>query len=105
MGFLQPQVTDCQKWVCVETNAGDWWIPLDVIPMSEWSEPDQLLKYTEGTRIMPCQYPRGIMTILGYGVRRSAPGYTDATDWEVFTSKRAALKRYREMIREDRDEE
>ena len=48
-----------------------------------------------------------ITAIHGYGVRESAPGYLDCTEWEVFTAKAEAEARYNELKRElkgkDRD--
>ena len=41
----------------------------------------------------------------GYGVRLSARGYMDSTDWEVYGSKAEALKRARELAREAEGED
>jgi hypothetical protein len=38
---------------------------------------------------------------LGYGVRLSAPGYLDCTEWEVYASKRDAIKRANELESEE----
>lgn len=37
--------------------------------------------------------------ITGYGVRLSAPGYLDCTDWEVYTNKAEAIRRARALDR------
>lgn len=43
----------------------------------------------------------GVRHILGYGVRLSAAGYLDCTDWEVFESPEKARRRAQELREEN----
>jgi len=104
MAFMQPEITEKQEWAEVETNAGTWWIPFDVLSTSEAQSArhgdfEPLLKYTEGTKI----YDDQSSVKKGYGVRLSAPGYMDATDWEIYSNLKDAKKRAREMAEEDEE--
>jgi len=106
MAFMKPEVTDKQDWAQVETTAGTWWVPFDVLSKSEAESAkggdfEPLLQYTEGTEV----YSDQSSVKKGYGVRLSAPGYMDATDWEVYGSKKEALKRARELAREAEGED
>jgi len=42
--------------------------------------------------------------VIGYGVRESAPGYLDCTDWEVFTTIEQAEARAAEIDESYEDE-
>jgi hypothetical protein len=106
MAFMRPEVTDKQEWAEVETNSGTWWVPFDILSSSETESArrgdfEPLLQYTEGTEAYNEQ--SGIKK--GYGVRLSAPGYMDATDWEIYGAKKEALKRARELAREAEGED
>lgn len=99
--FMRPEVTDKQSWAYVETNAGGDWVPASVLTASELAAAKRgdfspMLKYTEGTRLISSSSK---MT-TGYGVRLTAPGYMDATEWEVYPSKREALARALELARD-----
>lgn len=101
MAFMEPEVLDKQEWAEVETNNGTSWVPLDVLSASETASAkrgdfEPLLKYTEGTRV----YNDQSRIRKGYGVRLSAPGYMDSTEWEVYGSKKEALRRARELAAE-----
>ncbi len=105
MAFMQPEVTDKQEWAEVETTAGTWWVPFDVLSKSEAESArrgdfEPLLKYTEGSRV----YSDQSSVKKGYGVRLSAPGYMDATEWEVYGSQKEALKRAKELAEEEDEE-
>jgi hypothetical protein len=105
MAFMKPEVTEKQDWAEVETTAGIWWVPFDVLSKSEAESArrgnfEPLLKYTEGNAVYLDQ--SGIKK--GYGVRLSAPGYMDATEWEVYGSKKEALRRARELVEEGAEE-
>jgi len=106
MAFMQPEALDKQEWVELETNNGTDWIPFDVLSKSEAASARQgdfepLVKYSEGTRV----YNDRSRIMKGYSVRLSAPGYMDATEWEVYGSKKEALKRARELGREAEGED
>jgi hypothetical protein len=101
MAFMEPEVLDKQEWVEIETNNGTSWVPIDVLSASEVQSArrgdyEPLLKYTEGTKV----YSDQSRIRKGYGVRLSAPGYMDATEWEIYGSKKEALKRARELAKE-----
>jgi hypothetical protein len=105
MAFMRPVVTSKQEWAGVETTAGFWWVPIDVLSKSEIESArrgdfEPLLKYTEGGRV----YSDQSSIKKGYGVRLSASGYMDATDWEVYGSKKEALRRARELAEEEEEE-
>lgn len=106
MAFMEPEVTNKQEWAEVETNGGTWEVQLDILSAQEIASArrgdfEPLLKYTEGTRV----YEGQSRIKKGYGVRLQAPGYMDTTPWEVYSSKKEALKRAREMEREAEGED
>jgi hypothetical protein len=106
MAFMRPEITGKQDWAGVETTAGFWWVPFDVLSKSEAESVrrgdfEPLVKYTEGGRVSSSMSS----VKKGYGVRLSAPGYMDATDWEVYSSKAEALRRGRELAREAEGED
>jgi hypothetical protein len=101
MAFMRPEITEKQEWAAVETNNGTWWVPFDILSSREAESArrgdfEPLLQYTEGTRV----YDDQSSIKKGYGVRLSAPGYMDATDWEVYGSLKEAKRRERELIEE-----
>jgi hypothetical protein len=101
MAHMRPEVTTKQDWAGVETNSGFWWVPFDILSKSEVEsvkrgDYEPLLKYTEGTRV----HDSLSSVKKGYGVRLSAPGYMDATDWEVYGSAKEAQRRARELVEE-----
>jgi hypothetical protein len=101
MAFMKPVVTEKQEWAEVETNSGTWWVPFDILSKHEAESArrgdfEPLLQYTEGTRAYNAQS----RIKKGYGVRLSAPGYMDVTDWEVYGSKKEAARRAIELAKE-----
>ena len=99
--FMRPEVTAKQLWACIATIAGDWWVPVDVLTATEVAAAkrgdfEPLRKYTEASRVDSEQSK----LMQGYGVRLQAPGYMDATEWEVFPSKLRALERALELAQE-----
>ena len=95
MAFMEPQITSKEPWYRVETTAGTWWVPADLV--GSVRSASDLRDYVEGE-------PQEWSPVKGYGVRLSAPGYMDATEWEVYTNKREAEARYRELEEEQREE-
>ena len=56
MAFMRPEIIGKQEWAGVETTAGFWWVPIDVLTKSELESArrgdfEPLLKYTEGSRV------------------------------------------------------
>lgn len=77
MGFMQNEITEKQKWFAVEGNEGIYFFPADCFNKAE------------AKKNYPGK-PESVKTVWGYGARLSAPGYLDATDWTVFSSRKAA---------------
>jgi len=86
--FMQTQITVKRKWLLItETYSSHeaWYVPADECPT----------------------FPKDNVTIeevIGYGVRESAPGYLDCTDWEVFTTIEQAEARAAEIDESYEDE-
>lgn len=102
MAFMVPEVTLKMKWVDVDTSQGGYYIPLDVLTSAEVAafkrgDFTPLLQYTEAASNADI-YSAEI--IKGYGVRLTAPGYMDATEWEVFSTEREADERAAELEEE-----
>lgn len=96
MAFMEPQMTGKDDWFEVETTSGETtWVPADVV--SGRVSATTLQPFVEGD--VDTWKRRS-----AYGVRLSAPGYMDATEWEVFTNKREAEARYAELVEEQREE-
>lgn len=76
-----------------------WWVTLDkhgesvTIPQADYSPSDH-----DG-------YTRDGCDFKGYGVRESAPGYLDCTEWEVFDTLKEAEARADEIDAEYEEEE
>lgn len=101
MAHMRPEVTTKQDWAGVETNSGFWWVPFNILSKSEIESVkrgsyEPLLKYTEGSRV----HDNLSSVKKGYGVRLSAPGYLDSTEWEVFGSAQEAQRRVQELVDE-----
>ncbi len=106
MSFMEAQMTYKTRWYSIETDCGTWFVETcdvncteaEAVAALDAEDADtvkELVQYTEGTEIV-----EPITVIVGYGVRASAPGYTDCTDWDVYTNKREAIKAYNELCRE-----
>lgn len=106
MAFMEAEITRKQRWYSIDTDMGAWFIPTDVPNCTEAEalacvdEEDgdtikELLRYTEGREL------NEVSVLVGYGVRLSAPGYMDCTDWEVYTNKREALRAARDLEEDD----
>lgn len=108
-----PEVTDLQDWVNIDTNAGGSNVPINSFNkrsrelIKNYDEfganeklDEELIQYAEGTRI------HSVEIIRGYGVRTSAPGYMDSSEWEVYKDKDEAGERLKELAEEvwDNDE-
>ena len=64
--FMETQVTVKTKWALVTTENDETYL----VPADEY-EPSK---------------GDSLETVTGYGVRESAPGYLDCTEWEVFST-------------------
>ena len=95
MSFMEPELTKKIKWVKVD-------------------DPKNGITYIQGIFFEEEIFPKDVQIFLdfdqsegteislveGYGVRLSAPGYIDCTEWEVFSLEREAKKRFRELVEE-----
>jgi hypothetical protein len=105
MGFMQPEITDKERWAEVETNCGTEWVPIEQLgitlppfdenPANRRRCESLLRDYLEGDRI----YNLAIRE--GYGARLSAPGYLDCTEWAVFDTEQEARDYLEEMYGEE----
>jgi hypothetical protein len=101
MAFMQPQITSKARWLKGEAkDGGTYFAPDDVFSKKEFAR--EVLGYTDGEW---SGVAVEVETVVGWGVRRSAPGFMDCTDWEVFTSHDEALERFAELRAEDADPE
>jgi hypothetical protein len=116
MSFMQPVMTHLMEWVEVETDSGTWFVPNDEVGLTEEDVaaitarfegpptedgdgdeiPPQLRDFVEGRRLMG----DGVRLVVGYGVRSSAPGYMDCTDWSVHKTLEEAEEAFAEEARE-----
>lgn len=78
--FMETQVTKRLSWTRIELADGS----ITFIPTSDFN---------------PKDWPAdGVATFkTGYGVRESAPGYLDCTDWEIFPTLAEAEARAAEI--------
>ncbi len=84
--FMETQVTKRIEWAVVEDEDGaSRFIPRD--------------DYTDACGPI-------LTTVRGYGVRESAPGYLDCTEWETFATLKEAEERAAEIDAEyDEDDD
>ena len=96
MGFMQRQITRKCSWYQVETSQGTEFIPSELVGTNPAIE--DLTDYCEGI-------PVSFEAIEGYGVRLSAPGYMDCTEWTGFPTEQEAIEYMDEYYPEDEEEE
>ena len=114
MGFMNPEATSKVEWLMVDGN-GIEYIPEDIVDTARIREllkikdaevRDLILEHIiwpaikDYVTVNNFTEINSIEVITGYGVRLSAPGYLDCTDWEVYGSLREANNRARELVRE-----
>lgn len=123
MAFMEVEVTDRIAWLQLENDSGGTTdVPMDVLTAAERTLAEEAVKDVRRMRAAGRRGPVASQAmnkladtylvggrayqariIWGYGVRLSAPGYTDATDWEVFETKKAAEARVKELEEENED--
>lgn len=75
MSFMKAELTSKMKWYQVEDKTGTIFYPGNYFS-KDW---------------VKIEHPNSqVTTVIGYGARLSAPGYLDATDWNVYTSREEA---------------
>ena len=113
MGFMKSEVTDRIEWLVVDGDGIDY-LPEDLVDTARIKkllkiEDDEAMdlviehiiwpKIKDYVRIHNFAAIESLEVITGYGVRLSAPGYMDCTDWEVYGSLKEANKRARQLDR------
>lgn len=105
MSFMEAQITGLEEWVVVDTSEGVTFVPNDIVGLDEESVaslrdqfdatdliPDCVRDYVGGRRLM-----EPIELRSGYGVRASAPGYMDCTEWDIFDTEEEAREALEEL--------
>lgn len=90
MSFMQPQI-EFGVWIEVDGCDGTDWIPPGVTTLPDEADFDEdaylaacidaVRDYTRSRKVYNVTERRG------YGVRLSAPGYMDCTEWSVFDTE------------------
>lgn len=99
-------------WLVVDTARGTVCLPYEYAPRTACDfcdavgdglyKPDEapatvtcdVLEYTD---VFDANDVYSVERVSGWGARLSAPGYMDATEWSVFSTKRDALAYLREI--------
>jgi len=105
---MEAQITDKQEWLCIDGEEGTEYIQGDLLPMNAIRaiiDGDGDGGYANRVLALVRDYARCDVAleaeiVFGYGVRSSADGYMDCTDWEVYTTKKEAMQAYRREQRE-----
>ncbi len=104
MSFMEPEITDCQKFYEVDGDMGIEFVPyylvgeIDLDEFDDYSNhpiPEQLSDYVETSQATR------IEIVEGFGARMSAPGYMDCTFWCVYHSIEEAKACLEEMYGDD----
>jgi uncharacterized protein (UPF0297 family) len=114
--FMDVQITDKQYWLELDSSNGTWFtddtthVPTKQDVRNSWDDKqytdERFKEYITEEYKQYCENANEVYSvrkIKGYGVRLSAAGYMDCTDWEVYTNKREAMRRARELDRENQD--
>lgn len=106
MGFMNAEVTSKMEWVCVDGDGMDY-IPGDLVNLTELrvaldaDDIDAAFELVKDyTNTFSLERVIGIGIVTGYGVRSSASGYMDCTEWTVYSTKREAERAGRQEQRE-----
>lgn len=113
MSFMEAEITEKMEWLSIEGNCGIDYIPVDLIDLAAIRaiiDGPEDADYAEKVLALVSDYTENRSAysaeiVFGYGVRSSAPGYMDCTQWSVYTNKREALSAYAEERRECNDGE
>jgi len=97
MAFMEPQLDGKCEWAEIETDNGTWYVPADVDDFRSRGRKERALQYTEGSTV------HSVKIRKGYGVRLSAAGYMDCTEWDFYTNYRAARRAFRDLAEECED--
>lgn len=111
MSHMEPEITDKTDWLEVESKDGTYWVELQYAPHwpvpanvevpGDFIHPNFIVAIAPFTRIPSPDDIYYITLRSGYGVRLSAPGYLDCTEWEVFATLSGAQERLKELEEDD----
>lgn len=112
--FMDVYVTDKQYWIELDSSNGIFYIPDMRLPTRHDVKDCQYGKFKSEHilwYLKDCYHDLyehaselyGAREVRGYGVRLSAAGYMDCTEWEVYTNKREAMRRARELDQENQE--
>ena len=99
MSFMQIQKTRKMRWFEIDGNHGIQWLPAEDAPELEGLSVDAARKYYDGSEVW------AVESVSGWGVRLSAPGYLDCTDWTVFEEEADADAAVAELEAEQDEED
>jgi hypothetical protein len=108
--FMETQVTGLETWYELDGDNGRTFVPADDVPELRPVGADDCSDEADAARKAAGTYYDGrrvysVREIQGYGVRESAPGYMDCTEWEVYPSESEADARGAEIDAEYGDDE
>jgi hypothetical protein len=93
--FMEPQAK-AGHWIRVEHAHGTDWIPADLFTAPESLTPSDVLDYTDARDVEDVE---SIVLLRNrIGVRLSASGYMDCTDWEVCDTCEEARERIADLL-------
>lgn len=106
MGFMNAEITAKMEWVCVDGDGIDY-IPGDLVNLTKLraaldaDDIDAAFEMVKDyTNTCSVEQVISIDVVTGYGVRSSASGYMDCTEWTVYGNKREAMRAARQEQRE-----
>lgn len=108
MSFMNAELTNKQEWVEVDSTQGVQFIPAEIVDMQDLrillaaDDLDKSAAYALLGDYLECHRAGDIYTVeitLGYGVRSSAAGYMDCTEWSVYSTKKEAERAARDEQR------
>lgn len=109
--FMQAQLTARQQWVLIEATGEGALLPLSDVGSLDIPEgetigeddvsPDAWEAIASTVRDFHAGDLVSVEIVSGFGVRSSAPGYMDRTDWCVYEAEREAIAAYYAEVQEN----
>lgn len=92
MSFMQPTI-EYGTWYEIETTYGTQYLPSDMFSdnLKERGEEEVEEGWKDYVRDFVEGSPLTMEVISGWGVRMSAAGYMDCTEWSVFETEQEAI--------------
>lgn len=97
MPFMDAVLTGKCEWAEIVTDNGTWFLPADMANFRGREGRKNAVPYVDGKI-------QSIRILKGYGVRLSADGYMDCTEWDFYSNLRDAKRAHRELMEECEDE-